>query len=261
MSTRRIQAIPVEILLFEDVLAPVTHWTFNQIPEMHLLARRESRRQHGCGDEIENGGLYVWTPRKKERQGLFNTYGRARPRRLLGKDSTTQPALRRVDADEIRDRFFQVKNAEQGLCLFREYGIFGEEQRNIFQFVAGLSFADLQVWQELLGACRLTDPSDWEALCGQYAHLRQASDILQVPEFSIDIEPHPAFRLRCEGVRDVILAAIYLDKLDNVRSSMCQRNDCGVVFNHESRHVRRFCSPECAHHEAVRRNRARKAGQ
>jgi len=261
MSRSRISTIPVRTFLYDDTSSPVALWTIDQLPEADLLLRCESRRQHRCGEEIESGEVFVWTPRAKDRYGMFNLPGKARQRRQLRKNATDLTKVRSVDVFELRDEFFEIRSPQQGLRFFKEYGIFGEEHRNTFAFVWGLSFADLLQWQGLLRDCWLNEPKDWEALTGRYSRLWQATDILQMPEFSIDLEPHLQFMLRCEGVREAIIAAIYLEKLANVKSSMCHRLDCGVVFNHESRHQRKYCTPDCAHLEAVRMSRLRKAGR
>jgi hypothetical protein len=256
MSLPKISAIPVETYLYEDTLTRVDLKAFDELPEPFLTHWRESKRRRG--EETEIGEIYVWTPRKKQSYGRFSSPFSARPRRQLRKDTTNLPKVRHVDVYQLRDRFFEIVSPEQGLHFFTEYGIFGGEQRNSFNL--GLTYADLVLWQELLKECRLSDPSDWEALAERYSRLRHVGDILQIPEFSIGLEPHLQLRLQCECIRDAIMAATYLEKLRDVKSSMCQRLDCGVVFNHESRHHRKYCSSDCAHLEAVRRNRKKRAG-
>ena len=167
--------------------------------------------------------------------------------------------LRPIDVYEIRDQFFNISEPEQGLRLFNQYGIFGGEHQSSFPFQVALSFADLLQWQKLLKECRLTEPAGWEALSKEYARLRHASSILDAQDILIPLESPIRISLRCWCVRDAILAAIYLDKLANVKSSMCHRPDCGVVFNHESGHQRKYCTPDCAHLVAVRNERKRKA--
>jgi hypothetical protein len=261
MSLIKISTIPVETFLYEDTQAPVALWTFDQYPEVHLTARWDPDRPYGRRGEKLSDKVYVWTPRKKEIPGLFKLPLMGRPRRGLLNGAAGLPLILAADVYEIRKRFFEIANPEQGHQFFTQYGIFGQEHRNSFAFLVGLSFADLLQWKELLKKCWLAEPSEWEAFPEQYAGLQYAPDILKAPELSIGLEVPIRIRLLCECVRDAIMAAIYLDKLANVKSSMCHRPDCRVVFNHESGHQRKYCSSDCAHIEAVRNSRLRKAGK
>ena len=255
MSQRKISTIPVETFLYQSAQIPVALVTFDQFPDIQLEARWDPDRLHGRRDEKPSDKVYVWTPPKR---------GRA----ILSKADAEKPPLnarrelqyaRSIDVFEIRDRFFEIAEPEQGLRLFNQYGIFGREHNNAFSFQVALSFADLLQWQKFLRECRLTEPSSWEALSKQYARLRYASDVLGAPNVSIPLESPIRISLLCGCVRDAIMAAIFLDKLANVKSSMCHRPDCGVVFNHESGHERKYCTQECAHLVAVRNDRKRKA--
>ncbi len=261
MSQLKISTLPVEAFLYEDTQAPVALSTFDQFPKIQLMARWDPARAYGRQDEKLSDKVYVWTPPEKEAQGKYSFLKEARPRRHVLDVATGLPRIRRVDPHEIRERFFEIANPEQGLPFFAQYGIFGQEHRISFRFLMGLSFADLLQWQEVLKKCQLTEPGEWEALSKQYARLRHVAEILRAPELSIGLESPIRIRLFCECVRDAIMASIYLDKLAKVKSSMCGRSDCGVVFNHESRHGRKFCSADCAHLEAVRKSRSRKAGK
>ncbi len=261
-SQAKISTIPVDTYVYEDTQAPVALMTFEEFPKIQRIARWDTDRVYGRGDEKLSDKVYVWTPRKKEGQGKKYSFStEARPRRELLKASDNLPRIRPINVYEIRDQFFKIANPEQGLGFFSRYGIFGREHRISFAFWMGLSFADLVRWQELLKECLLAEPNKWESLTKQYKRLRGAADILKAPELSIGLESPIRISLLCECVRDAIMAAICLDKLANVKSSMCNRPDCGVVFNHESGHVRKFCSPDCAHLEAVRKSRSRKAGK
>jgi hypothetical protein len=262
MSTYKISTMPVETFLYENTRARVALWEVGQIPGHHRPARQVANRDLGRGDESDNEKIFVWSAQDKAGRARLNYSLQGRPRRQIRENAGDWPRVRPVDIFKLRDEFFDVTDAKEGLRFFTEFGIFGEEHRERFaRFNVGLSVRDLLKWQELLRECRLTEARHWETITRRYSYLRAVGDILQIPEFSIDLVPYPYLRLQCDCVRDAIMAANYLEKLANVKSSMCQRKGCGKVFNHETRHKRKFCDPDCAHHDAVKRSRARKAGK
>lgn len=259
MSQYKISSIPVETFIYADTKAPVELLTFEQFPEIQRQARWNPKRQLGRQDEKLSDHAYVWTPPKKDSTNLFSTPWEGRPRRDLIKSKITRPIINPVDVYEVRARFFEIQTPTDGLRFFKQYGIYGREHRIEFNYVEALSFADLQRWQELLKECQLTEPDQWHMLIKKYTILRNVNDILKAPEIMVGLESPITIRLHCDCARDAVMAAIYLDKLANVRSSMCKRPDCSVVFNHESRHPRYYCSNECAHLMAVRSSRERKS--
>jgi hypothetical protein len=254
MSQLKISTIPVETFLYRSAQLPVALMTFEQFPDIQREARWSPDRFYGRRNEKLSDKVFVWTPPK-------NMYGvkLATPVKPVAKGETDLANLRPIDVYEIRDQFFNISEPEQGLRLFNQYGIFGGEHQSSFPFQVALSFADLLQWQKLLRECRLTEPGSWETLSKEYARLRHSSSILGAQDILIPLESPIRISLRCWCVRDAILAAIYLDKLANVKSSMCHRPDCGVVFNHESGHQRKYCTSDCAHLVAVRNERKRKA--
>jgi hypothetical protein len=254
MSQTKISTIPVETFLYQSAQMPVALMTFDQFPEIQQEARWSPDRFYGRRNEKPSDKVYVWTPPKK-----MNSVMLAPPVKPVAKGDSGLANLRPIDVYEIRDQFFNISEPEQGLRLFNQYGIFGGEHQSSFPFQVALSFADLLLWQKLLRECRLTEPSGWEALSKQYERLRHSSNILNAPDILIPLESPIRISLRCGCIRDAIMAAIYLDKLANVKSSMCHRPDCGVVFNHESGHQRKYCTSDCAHLVAVRNERKRKA--
>lgn len=255
MSPSKISTVPVEAFLYQSAQIPVDLMTFDQFPELARTIRWDPDRSHGHRDEKPNDKVYVWTLPK----GRSNSLGNALPMKPLLNVAKDSLDARPVDVFEIRNEFFEVAEPEQGLSLFKRYGIFGREHMNTFRFTVGLSFAELLQWQKLLKECRLTEPSGWAALSKEHARLRNVGDILWSPDLSIPLESPIRIKLFCGCIRDAIIAAIYLDNLANVKASVCHRQDCGVVFNHESDHQRKYCSPACAHLVAVRNERKRKA--
>jgi hypothetical protein len=166
--------------------------------------------------------------------------------------------MRPIDVFEIRRAFFEVDDPAQGLDLFKEYGTFDDSFFNDDGLPAQLHFVDLIEWQAFLKLCQTSEVSQWADLVRRFRKLYGTEEILKAPEISISIESPITIRMYCDGVLGAIKAAIYLDKLANVKASLCNRPDCTRVFKHESRHERKFCSPECAHLEAVRKHRSEK---
>jgi hypothetical protein len=255
MSRSKISTLPVETSLYRSAQLPVALMTFDQFPAIQREARWSPDRCYGRLEETLSDRVYVWTPPNRGSVPL----GKSSPMKSLANINKDLPDLRPIDVYEIREQFFEISEPEQGLRLFNQYGVFGREHQNTFSFQVALSFADLLQWQKLLRECRLTEPSGWEALSKQYGQLRESSSILNAADILIPLESPIKISLRCGCIRDAIIAAIYLDKLANVKSSTCHRPDCGVVFNHESGHQRKYCTSDCAHLVAVRNDRKRKA--
>jgi len=261
MSQLKISTIPVETYLYEKTRASVSLLTFDQFPKIQLDARWDPDRMQGRQDEKLGDWVYLWIPPAEGTKRKYSFLEPSRPRRsIFGREEGAPPAVRPIDVYEIRQRFLDITTPEQGFDLFDRFGIFGDEHRNGFAFLAGISFSDILRWQAIFKRCRLTEPADWGAVCKENAGLRYVEDILKTPEVSIPLESPIRIRLLCGCVRDAIMAANYLDKLGNVKSAVCHRPDCGVVYDLVSKHARKFCTPECAHLDAVRRSRMRKAG-
>jgi hypothetical protein len=259
MSQYRIANISVETFLYEDTRTPVNLVRLDELPAMERNARRRMREDCGLRSEGNDEQLFLWTPRPKQKNPRL-TVQLLEHRRLkeqLGKNAEGMPAPRRVDVIGVRDEFLKIVTPEQGLSFFTNYGIFSEENRGGLPSLQGLSFADLLAWQHLVRQCWLQIPATWENIVQEHSQLRAVREVLGVPEFSLAIEPYLHLRLRAECVREAILGAIYLEKLENIKSRLCKRPDCDVVFNLKSRHEREYCSPACAHLVAVRKSRQR----
>jgi hypothetical protein len=260
MSQARIESIPVETVLYGDPNPEVALIPLSQFPSKSLVARyfnQKSCYYRPSDPSTIHGKAYVWTLRE-DAEGR-QMAGR-QTRHLLNTTAEHLP-IRPIDVHALSRQFFEIKKPEEGLQLFAKYGVFGDENRNLDDCcAAGLSFAELIEWQALLKKCWLNDPSAWEAMAEQ-SGLFKVREILEEPRLSIGFGAPIRMRLSCHSVRDAILAAVYLDKLANIRSSMCHRPDCGIVFNHKSKHKRIYCSSDCAHLEAVRNSRKQKAGK
>jgi hypothetical protein len=56
----------------------------------------------------------------------------------------------------------------------------------------------------------------------------------------------------CFDVIDALRATIFLSRRQGFRWRRCARPDCANLFEHTTKHQRLYCSPECAHLQAVR---------
>jgi hypothetical protein len=56
---------------------------------------------------------------------------------------------------------------------------------------------------------------------------------------------------------EALYATALIDRASGLGVQKCARPDCGIAFPLNSRHRRKFCSPNCAHLECVRRSRRR----
>ena len=66
---------------------------------------------------------------------------------------------------------------------------------------------------------------------------------------------YPYFFLRATGCELAIHASITLDLLRRKKFRQCARKDCGVPFEVESKHRRKFCTQYCGHLVSLREQR------
>jgi hypothetical protein len=65
--------------------------------------------------------------------------------------------------------------------------------------------------------------------------------------------------IETKDVLATMLATLQIDHLRGAKFGICARADCPRFFEIKSRHIRKYCSYDCAHLETVRRSRQKAA--
>jgi hypothetical protein len=65
--------------------------------------------------------------------------------------------------------------------------------------------------------------------------------------------------IETKDILATIVATIQIDHLRGAKFGICARADCPRFFEIKSRHIRKYCSYDCAHLETVRRSRQKAA--
>ncbi len=121
------------------------------------------------------------------------------------------------------------------------------------------AFDELQSLRELIKDAQVTPFIKWPTLKNRYPHYwiwPLLSDQLSMRLICNADPPHLA--VTTSSALDAIGVLIKLDKLQGIEYKWCERSDCPNSYRIETRHKRKYCSPECAHIVAVRNSRARK---
>lgn len=114
-------------------------------------------------------------------------------------------------------------------------------------------------WQRLLRILLIKPVRDWSSLKKNYHPLLVEAAIRRPLLADIKIEernqvPHAV--IVAPFTLPAMIATIRLDHAQKLSFQVCARSDCRRAFHPTSRHVRKYCSPKCAHHEVVRRSRS-----
>ncbi|MGA7312649.1 MAG: hypothetical protein WBX22_01640, partial [Silvibacterium sp.] len=223
MSKQKIPTTLIQTYITEYSQVPVKLYRVSEFPESYLTARRIWNREKGKV-ESETEEYFIWFPDWKNSKTL-------RPRDLLppeviGAGSANDPKLKPVDPFIVRDQFLEITEPSQGLRFFQKYGVLGEEHWSTFNFQAGLFVSDVRRWQDVFKQCWLSDPVDWPAIVEDFSGLWKIERILHMPDFSLGAGEYDHLRLRCRCVREVIMAAVWFDKLAQRKTSVCRRVDC-----------------------------------
>ncbi len=157
----------------------------------------------------------------------------------------------------MREDFFNIARDEQLLPFLRSTGRFttntDHEEWTAQDFIS---------WQAILRDLLKTKPERWTKLIHErHPHSKQ-SDVASKFEtsFRVQFQREGKFYLgviQAGNTLRAMIASVYVDWLAGVKQGFCARPDCGKPFEITSAHARRYCSPECAHHQVVKRSRER----
>jgi hypothetical protein len=158
----------------------------------------------------------------------------------------------KINLSEIRNTLFSIKKTEQALAFFQEYGPWQVKQRLGAEAgtirLSGLLrerdfYRDALVTREIVGD---------QLAVGDEAISRALEDfyLWQPLPMEMVFQHPPAVLVRCKDIQDALRASVFLDRMEGFPWRRCGREDCGKVFRIESKHAKRYCTPECAHLQA-----------
>jgi hypothetical protein len=187
---------------------------------------------------------------------------------------------------ELRQEFLSLKTEQEVLDFLNRYGKFaptwtpaapivsddGSEQEQ-WEIVSGQwGFEDFMRWQAMFRCFLKLSPEKWKSAAESIWPIktfRLMRDVLRdasklvirfqwgASRFEWNWAPHVGV-LHAEDVVTAMLATIYVDRLSGKKFGFCVRPDCRKYFEVTSKHKRKYCTPDCAHLQTVRRLRARR---
>lgn len=155
------------------------------------------------------------------------------------------------DAFALREQLFAVKNGDDVLSFFREYGPYQLEKPLASAHPVTLSFV-LQKRDFYLNA--LLRPIESGRVYSGDSAGEGLKDIYLWQNLPMELvfrQPMQAF-VRCKDIEDALRASVFLDRLRAMPWRRCMREDCGKPFEVPSRRAKIYCSQECAHLQSVR---------
>jgi len=135
-----------------------------------------------------------------------------------------------------------------------------EDWKNFLSFAGsfstyGLDQGEFMEWQGLLREALKLPPKKWPQLQKRFdpSKVEKLLAPLRV-EFEWD-EESPGVHIATMRSLDAIIATIQLDLLQGAHFRTCARHDCNAAPFRVGKHLKKFCSYDCAHLAAVRRSR------
>lgn len=155
-----------------------------------------------------------------------------------------------LDAWETRARFFRLDTLEEFLTFLNRTGTLAWPSESGFWTVQKLRLLQVELRRLLQ-----TPPQKWRA--------QENADVFQALVTARTVRLQFGWRnnqhcavIIANSTLQALIASVQLDHLRNARYSFCARADCRTQYEITSKHKRKYCSPECAHMEVVRRARA-----
>jgi hypothetical protein len=171
-----------------------------------------------------------------------------------GKKNWTAEPERIKEPFAMRERFFAIRDKEDALRFFQEYG--------------PLQLA--KAWDVVAPPVKLSvvlDRRDFylEALLNRsvdnFRRKYEGDELTEgmeniylwqnLPMELVFHQPLQAL-VRCKDVEDALRATVFLSRLRSLPWQRCLRDDCGKPFEVASRRPKLYCTPECAHLQSVR---------
>jgi hypothetical protein len=118
---------------------------------------------------------------------------------------------------------------------------------------------DCSGWRALIRDALILDYSEWKQL--EKTHPTEWVRELFMP-FPLTVESRGGAaiaRVVCQSLLDVLIVTTQLDGIRGLRQRICKADKCEKLFPIGNYEGKVFCSYECAHRQAVREGRKRKA--
>lgn len=166
---------------------------------------------------------------------------------------------RYLDPWEVRDRFMGIGTDTECFNFLNKTGYFS------LRFKDGLwGFDEMSGWQEIFRMMMQKQPMHWaDWMNARQAQYRQHTAAFLYGHQAIKTslrwkEQQNVLTFHADDTLSAIYGTIVLDKLAGSKFGFCARKDCRKPFEIQSHHNRKYCTPDCAHLEVVRRGRERK---
>lgn len=162
------------------------------------------------------------------------------------------------DGWEVRSRFIEAETPEQVLAFLKAVERFSPHIKTLGSADYSITFPKFKRLQTYVRGAMLKPVSDWsdELLAGLPDRTRHV--FRRWPQLVVAVfDEVPYIYLTCDSAVEVIAATLFIDKALGASYRSCSRSDCRELYLVESKHPRKYCSPECAHLMAVRDSRTR----
>jgi hypothetical protein len=193
------------------------------------------------------------------------------PIKLIFTPAHGEYRLRRVSKDRYRFDWIDQPVVEDAWSVRHEFfGLNLDDFEGFVHFTgkferllrAGESCAgteDLEEWRRLFRKLMTLPMSRWPSLEGKFNayKLNKALGPLGL-QFQWQ-KRAPVAIVAVNETADAIIASIVIDHLQGAKWRQCARSDCQRMFKLGVRPERKYCRPDCAHLEVVRRSRTKTA--
>jgi hypothetical protein len=159
------------------------------------------------------------------------------------------------DAWQLLREFFRLKHGSERLVEFlNECGDWSEETdfRPRYKEDYIRIFSPDQFWhdrQKLVDRFKEVGTRNWKP------------DLSGV-DFPMQVRAeHPHLFLRTRKFFEAAMHSVTLEFLSDSKFKLCKKPDCRMPFKVRTAHERLYCGQPCAHHESIRRSRAKKINQ
>jgi hypothetical protein len=209
---------------------------------------------------------------KKNDTGCFVAREAKRPWVELGttgiKLPGNPPALKQLQGRKVSDIFMSLSTELEFLDFLNQVGRFSSLDQ--VEKEHGWKLKEFLACQGLFAELAKHPPEGWNAcadrsiLKNSHAGLAILNAIAMSTRYTVEFHwtGSPAWNgaqhvalIETKDVLATMLAIIQIDHLRGAKFGICARADCPRFFEIKSRHIRKYCSYDCAHLETVRRSR------
>lgn len=183
------------------------------------------------------------------------------------------PVARSFDGYALRERFMSLRTPQECASFLNEYGRFSPLEK--IDREVGWAFETLMKLREVFTNLATRPMEEWSEYANELmspqengANIRAVFGALNWSRSAIEFRANQTSLPTLRGAKhigvietnDVISAIFTTLQIDQVRGAKfraCARIDCQQFYEVTSNHKRKYCGPDCAHLETVRRLRKR----